>query len=71
MPLSMMRNNEESVIQDLTGTPELRKRLNELGLVKGNKVKVIQGSKKGSIIVKVLDSKLVLNLSVAQNIIVA
>ena len=71
MPLSMMRNNEESVVQELRGTPELRKRLSELGLVKGSKVKVIQGSKKGSIIVKVLDSKLVLNLSVAHNIIVA
>ncbi len=71
MPLSMMRNNEESVIAELRGTPELKKRLNELGFVKGSKVKVIQGSKKGSIIVKILDSKLVINLSVAQNIIVA
>jgi len=71
MPLSMMRNNEESVIAELRGTSELKKRLNDLGFVKGSKVKVIQGSKKGSIIVKVLDSKLVINLSVAQNIIVA
>ena len=71
MPLSMMRNNEESVIAELRGTSELKKRLNDLGFVKGSKVKVIQGSKKGSIIVKILDSKLVINLSVAQNIIVA
>ncbi|MGL5255778.1 MAG: FeoA family protein [Proteocatella sp.] len=71
MPLSMMRTNEESVITELRGTPELKKRLNELGLVKGNRVRVIQGSKKGSIIIKVLDSKLVLNVSVAHNIMVA
>ena len=71
MPLSMLGVNQESVITDVRGTPELKKRLNELGLVKGTSVRVIQGSKKGSIIIKVLDSKLVFNVSVAHNITVA
>lgn len=71
MPLSMARSNNEVVVVDFNGTSDVRKRLNELGMVKGSRIKIIQGSKNGSMLIKILNSKLVINLSTAHNVIVA
>lgn len=71
MPLSMARTNNEVTVVDFNGNLAVRKRLNELGLVKGTKIKIIQGSKNGSMLIKVLNSKLVINLSTAHGVIVS
>ncbi|MGB5823935.1 MAG: FeoA domain-containing protein [Proteocatella sp.] len=71
MPLSMAGSNKDVVVVDFNGTSDVRKRLNELGMVKGSKIKIIQGSKNGSMLIKVLNSKLVINISTAHNVIVA
>ncbi|WP_028828457.1 FeoA family protein [Proteocatella sphenisci] len=71
MPLSMARTNNEVTVVDFRGNLAVRKRLNELGLIKGTRIKIIQGSKNGSMLIKVLNSKLVINLSTAHGVIVS
>lgn len=71
MPLSMARSNNEVVVVAFNGNSDIKKRLNELGMIKGSKIKIIQGSKNGSMLIKLLDSKLVINVSTAHNVIVA
>ncbi len=71
MPLSMAGSNKEVVVVDFNGNSDVKKRLNELGLVRGTRIKIIQGSNNGSMLIKVLNSKLVINVSTAHNVIVA
>ena len=71
MPLSMAATNNEVTVMDFRGNSSVTRRLNELGLVKGTRIKVIQGSRNGSMLIKVLNSKLVITLSTAHGVIVA
>ena len=68
----LLMSGKESYIHSYSrGNSSVTRRLNELGLVKGTRIKVIQGSRNGSMLIKVLNSKLVINLSTAHGVIVA
>lgn len=71
MPLNMATRNQEVVINDILAQGELRQKLLDMGFTKGAKISVIQGGSAGSIMVKIRDSKIVLNASTAQKIRVA
>ncbi len=68
MPLSMVSSNQEVVISDVVANFELKQKLMNMGFTKGCKLYVLQGLKEGSIVVRVRDSKVVLNASTAQKI---
>lgn len=68
MPLSMVNSNQEVTISDVVANFELKQKLMNMGFTKGCKLYVLQGMTKGSIVVKVRDSKVVLNASTAHKI---
>ena len=68
MPLSMVSSNQEVIISDVIASAELKQKLMNMGFTKGCKLYVLQGLTKGSIMVKVRDSKVVLNASTAHKI---
>jgi len=59
-PLAMSREGETVLIREVRSGLRLKKRLGELGLYEGTTVKVVRNRASGPIMVKVLDSQLVL-----------
>ena len=70
MPLSMMQVGETKEIQDLHGKEEVKRRLQDLGFVKGEKVEVVGANASGMILV-VKEVRIALNRGVASQIMVA
>ena len=70
MPLSMMQVGETKEIQDLHGKEEVKRRLQDLGFVKGEKVEVVGENSSGMILV-VKEVRIALNRGVASQIMVA
>jgi len=69
MPLVFADIGEESVIKRISGSPEVKKHLENLGFVVGGSVKVIN-TINGNIIVKVKESRVALNRDMAQKIMI-
>ena len=69
MPLSMSSLNEEKEILKINGKDNIKRHLGNLGLVVGNKVTVIS-ELNGNLILKVNDTKIALDKSLANRIIV-
>ena len=69
MPLTMARAGETASILKITGRDEVRQHLAELGFVVGGTVTVIS-EMAGSLIVQVKDSRVALDRSMANRILV-
>lgn len=69
MPLTMANPAEESVILKITGKDEVRQHLAELGFVVGATVTVVN-EMAGNVIVQVKDSRVALDRSMANRIMV-
>lgn len=69
MPLSMVLPGETGYIQRITGKDDLRRHLNELGFVTGEKVTVISEFN-GNMILSVKNSRIALDKRMANRIIV-
>ena len=69
MPLSMSSLNEEKEILKINGKDNIKRHLGNLGLVVGNKVTIIS-ELNGNLILKVNDTKIALDKSLANRIIV-
>lgn len=69
MPLSMMREGEESVIRQVTGKEDVRHFLYNLGFVEGGRVTVVNEIG-GNIIVNVKDSRVAIGKDMANKIMV-
>ena len=67
MPLSLANVGEENVIKRIGGSPEVKKHLENLGLVVGGNVKVIS-SLGGNIIVNVKESRIAISEEMARKI---
>ena len=67
MPLTLMKPGECLIIRKLSGPPQVRARLQELGLVTGASVTVV-GSLMGDLILQVLDSRLAIGRGLAMHI---
>lgn len=69
MPLTMAPPAEEATILKITGKDEVRQHLAELGFVVGATVKVVS-EMAGNVIVQVKDSRVALDRSMANRIMV-
>ena len=69
MPLTMTRPGETVVIGKITGKDEVRQHLAELGFVLGSRITVVS-QMGGSLIVQVKDSRVALDRTMANRIMV-
>ena len=69
MPLTMLGDGEEILIKKITGKEEVRRFLENLGLVAGAQVSLISKIS-GNVIVQIKDSRVAISKEMAQKIIV-
>ncbi len=69
IPLLFAKPEEESIILRVSGKPEIKKHLENLGFVPGGKVTVIS-TVNGNLIVKVKESRVAISREMAQKIMV-
>ena len=69
LPLSFADSNEELIIRKVSGTPEVKKHLENLGFVPGSGITVMNRVA-GNLIVKVKESRIALNEDMARKIMV-
>ena len=69
IPLTMAKEGETVIIRRITGLDEVRQRLAELGFVLGTSVTVVS-QVSGNLIVQVKDSRVALDKSMANRIMV-
>lgn len=70
MPLAMASEGNDVKIKDIASGQRLKKRLNELGLYEGRSVVVSKNDMRGPVVIKILDSKIVLGRGEAMKIMV-
>ncbi len=70
MPLSMVDLGQEVVLKEINWGKKMKKRLEDLGLTPGVRVSIVSNDSRGSFILNVRGSRLVLGKSVTQNILV-
>ena len=69
MPLTLANVGEESIVRKVSGNPEVRKHLEDLGFVAGGTVTVVS-SLGGNIIVKVKESRVAISEEMARKIMI-
>ena len=69
MPLTLANVGEESIVRKVSGSPEVRKHLEDLGFVAGGAVTVVS-SLGGNIIVKVKESRVSISEEMARKIMI-
>ena len=69
MPLTLANVGEESIVRKVSGNPEVRKHLEDLGFVAGRAVTVVS-SLGGNIIVKVKESRVAISEEMARKIMI-
>ena len=67
MPITMAKPGERVQVKRLAGKDEVRRHLNELGLVEGDYVTVIQNNN-GNLIIQVKDGRIALDEKLAMRI---
>ena len=67
MPITMANPGESVLVKRITGKDETRHHLNELGLVEGDKVTVLQNNR-GNVILKVKAGRIALDEKLAMRI---
>ena len=70
MPLTLANMGEENLIHRVGGSPEVKKHLEDLGIVPGTEVRVVSAPGKGNLIIKVKDSTLAVTSKMAEKIFV-
>ena len=69
MPLTLANVGEESIVRKVSGSPEVRKHLEDLGFVAGGAVTVVS-SLGGNIIVKGKESRVAISEEMARKIMI-
>ena len=69
MPLTLANVGEESIVRKVSGNPEVRKHLEDLGFVAGGAVTVVSALG-GNIIVKVKESRVAISEEMARKIMI-
>ncbi len=67
MPITMANPGERVLVKRITGKDETRRHLNELGLVEGDSVTVVQNNK-GNLILQIKDGRVALDEKLAMRI---
>ena len=69
LPLGFADMNEELIIRKVSGTPEVKKHLENLGFVPGGSVMIVSRVA-GNLIVKVKESRIAINEDMARKIMI-
>ncbi len=69
LPLSYAEVNEPNVIKKVTGNPEMKKHLEDMGFVTGGIVRVV-AEMGGNLIVDVKDTRIAISREMAQKIMI-
>ena len=69
LPLGFADLNEELIVRKVSGTPEVKKHLVNLGLVPGHEIMILNRVA-GNLIVKVKESRIAINEEMARKIMV-
>ncbi len=69
LPLSYAEVNETNVIKKITGNPEMKKHLEDMGFVTGAVISVVS-TVNGNLIVNVKDTKVALDKQLAMKIMI-
>ncbi len=69
MPLSFANVGEESIIKKISGTPEIRKHLEDLGFVVGATITIIN-TLDGNVIVNIKESRIAISEEMARKIMI-
>lgn len=69
MPLTLADVGEENIIKRVSGRPEVKKHLEDLGFVAGSSVTVVSAIS-GNVIVNIKDSRVAVSREMAQKIMV-
>ncbi len=69
MPLSFAEPEEENIIKRISGTPEVKKHLENLGFVVGGTVTVVS-KLDGNVIVKVKEARIAISEEMARKIMI-
>ena len=67
MPITMANPGQSVLVKKISGKDETRRHLNELGLVEGDMITVVQNNK-GNVILQVKDGRIALDQKVAMRI---
>ncbi|MEW6457676.1 MAG: FeoA family protein [Bacillota bacterium] len=70
LPLGFLTPGREAVVRDVVGGKELRRRLGELGFVRGSVVRIVQSQPCGPLIISLGDGRVALGRGAAQKIMV-
>ena len=70
MPLSMMEQGDTRMITEFHGQEEMKRHLQDLGFVKGEKVRVVEENP-GGMILMIKGVKIALNRALANRVMVA
>lgn len=68
MTLLYSKPGEEMVVDEITWSPGVKRRLEDMGFIKGTPVRVIRSDGFGAIVVEIKGSKLLLGRGMAQKI---
>lgn len=69
IPLTLADSDEENIIKRISGKPEVKKHLENLGFVAGSSIKII-ASTSGNVIVNVKGARVAVSRELAQKIFV-
>ena len=69
LPLGFANDNEELIIKKVSGSPEVKKHLENLGFIPGSNVAIVNRAS-GNLIVRVKESRIAINEEMARKIMV-
>ena len=69
MPITFAEAGEEHIIQRITGRPEVKKHLEDMGFVAGSPVEIIN-TVGGNVIIKIKESRVAISQEMAQKIMI-
>lgn len=69
MPLSLANVGEENIIKKISGTPEIRKHLEDLGFVVGARITIVN-MLGGNVIVNIKESRIAISEEMARKIMI-
>ncbi len=71
MPLTFLKNGEKALIVRVSGSPEIKKHLEDLGFVAGAEVMGVSSTGSGNVIISLKNTRLAITSEMAARVMVA
>ena len=71
MPLTFLKNGEKALIVRVSGSPEIKKHLEDLGFVAGAEVMGVSSTGSGNVIISLKNTRLAITREMAARVMVA